>query len=269
MSRCEPRWHARRRRRKRQARWRGRPNNAQTIGSRARSADVSSTRRPWPAHGEGSPDARVLRVYHARLAGVTGDSEGAGNPPPFLQPPPGRSEAEWVWALIADFQALADALAKLSTATGSSGLIRFSTVQALVKFLAPDIPPASLALLFGLLRPAEVKLQGDLIRGAVAAGVAVLRSTNMDNPQIERWLDEEIQRRALDFTRQDAMRWFYDCSNVKASISRATSEMFRIHRPEPSLSLTEAAAKDQMVQILDAAVAMKAGSLKRSGRRRG
>jgi hypothetical protein len=140
-------------------------------------------------------------------------------------------------------------------------------VLTLVKFLGPDSPPASLAPLFALLPPLAVKHNGDLMRGSVAAGVAILRSTNMGKPQIERWLDEEIKRRALDFTAHDAMRWYYDCSNVKVLVPKGTLEVFRVFRPKPSLSLTEAVAKERVAQILNRAVVMKAGPLTRPRRR--
>jgi hypothetical protein len=165
-------------------------------------------------------------------------------------------------------QALLAELVKLGTATGPSDIKKLMTVLALVEFLGPNAPPASLAPLFALLPPAAVKHSGDLIRGGLAAGVAVLRSANMGNSQIEQWLDEEIKRRALAFTAHDAMRWHYDCSNVRALVPKGTLEVFRAFSPEPSPSLTETVAKERVAQILDRAVVMKAGPLTRPRRRR-
>ena len=169
-------------------------------------------------------------------------------------------------------QALVDALAELGTAPVSSDIKKLMTVLTLVEFLGRDVPPASLAPLFALLRPAAVKHNGDLIRGSIAAGVAWLRSTNIAKPQIERWLDEETKRLALDFTGHEAMRLFYDCSEEseeKAKVSKYALEMFRAFRPKPSLSLTEAVAKERVAQILDRAVVMKAGRPLTRPRRRG
>jgi hypothetical protein len=106
----------------------------------------------------------------------------AGNP----QFPQG---VEWVDGLISRHRALADAFAKLYPATGPAVIKKVITVLALVQFLEPDIPPASLALLFDLLPPLAVKLHGHITRGSIAAGVAVLRCTNMGNSQMEQWLD--------------------------------------------------------------------------------
>lgn len=136
----------------------------------------------------------------------------------------------------------------------------------LVRFLKPDIPPAGLELLLNLLPPMAAKHNKDFMRGAIAAGVAFLRSADMGIFQTERWLDEEIKRRELGFTAHDAVRWFRDCNSEAPSTSRATLEMFRIYRPDPSLSVTEAAAKKQVAKILDSAVAMKVGPLTRSRR---
>jgi hypothetical protein len=163
-------------------------------------------------------------------------------------------------------QALADALAELGFATGPSHIKNLMTVLAIIKFLGPDIPPAALAPLFALLPRAAVKQNRDLMRGSIAVGVAMLRSANMGNPQIMRWLDSEIKRRALDFTAREAMRLFYDCSAEEASVSRDALAMFRALRPEPSTSLTEAVAKERVAQILDRAVVMKAGPLTRPRR---
>ena len=188
-----------------------------------------------------------------RTAGVTGDSEGAGNPPPFplavIDAKPGTSEAEylrgveWMDGVVTRYRKLRDDLAHLHAATGPPVRKKLVTVLTLVQFLGPDqdASPASLALVFDLLPPLAIKFYGNILRGTIAAAVAVLRSAEMDNRQIDQWLTPEIKRRALDFTAQDAVRWFYECSSGK--VPEDTSDMFRAFRPAPSLSLTEAVAK--------------------------
>lgn len=170
-------------------------------------------------------------------------------------------------AILARYLVLADALAKSSTTPGPPHIKRFATVLAVVQFLEPDLPPASVALLLDLLPPAEAKLHRDTLRGAIAAGVAILRCTNMKISRIKQWLDEEIRRRALGFTAHDAVRWFYECSNANPSISRTTLTMFRTYSPEPSLSLTETIAKKRVTPILNAARVMEVGPLTRQRRR--
>jgi hypothetical protein len=233
-----------------------------------------------PATDMGWDHARSWRRhYHTRAAGVTGDNEGAGNQPPFplavLEPTPGVSEAgyrggvEWVAALIARYRKLMDALADLHTATGPSDLIKAATVMALVQLLLVDTPPDSLALVLDLFPPQQAQRYNELVRGLIAAAVGVLRSGNMENSQIERWLDGEIRKRpALDFQAGNAMRWFFDCNSGKAPVPRGTLEAFRFFRPAPSLSLTEAVAKERAAQMLDTVAAMRAGPLTRPRPRR-
>ena len=164
-------------------------------------------------------------------------------------------------------QALVDALAKLGTATGPSIIKKFVTVLTLVQFLGPDTPPAVLALVFDLLPPMAVKLYGNLMRGTIAAAVAALRSSDMEKPQIEPWLDQEIKKRpTLDFNARDVVRWFTDCTSAKAPVPRDTLDMFRALRPDPLLSVAE--AKEWVVSLLDSLVARKAGPLKTKPRRR-
>ena len=205
---------------------------------------------------------------------MTGDSEGVGNPPPFpraiLEATPGVSQAEsyrgveWVEALIARYRKLMDALADWQTATGPPDLKKAATVMALVQFLLADTPPDSLALVLDLFPPQQAQRYNELVRGLIAAAVAVLRSADMENPQVERWLEGEIRRRpALDFQAGNAMRWFFDCNSGKAPVARGTLEAFRYFRPVPSLSLTEAVAKERAAQMLDTVAAMRAGPLTR------
>jgi hypothetical protein len=209
---------------------------------------------------------------------VTGGDEGAGNPPPFplaiIDAKPGTSEAEyrrdveWVDALVTSYRKLRDVLADYSTATGPSHLKKGATVLALVPFfLAVGLPPASRALVLDLFPPQAAKLVNDSIRGMIAAAVGLLRATPMENPQIERWLDEEIKRRTLDFRGADAVRWFRDCNTGTVSVPRGTLDAFQFLCPEPLQSLTEAVAKERVVQMLDTAVVMKAGPLKTKPRR--
>jgi hypothetical protein len=207
---------------------------------------------------------------------VTGDSEGIDNPPPphvILEAKPGVSEAEflldvdWVQALVTRHGKLTDELANLHTAfTGPPDLKKAATVWALVAFLLPDMPSASLRLVLDLLSPQQTQRYNDLVHGLIAAAVAVLRSAAMKNPQIEQWLDREIKRRAaLDFQAGNAMRWFFDCNSGK--VPRGTLQAFHDLRPATSLSLTEPAAKERAAQLLDTVAAMKAGRLTRPRRR--
>ena len=226
---------------------------------------------------EASPDARVYHSYHTGRHGVTGDSEGASDPPQvphvILEAKPGVSEAEflrdvdWVRELVGRYQKLIDQLAELSAATGPSDLRRAATVFALVAFFPPDMPPGSVALVLDLLSPQQTQHYNDQVRGVVAAAVAVLRCSVMENPQIQQWLDGEIKSRpALDFRARDAMRWFFDCNNDNASIARGTRQAFDDFRPATSLSLTEAAAKERAAQMLDTVARMKSGPLTRPRR---
>jgi hypothetical protein len=156
----------------------------------------------------------------------------------------------------------------LHAATGPPVRKKLITVLTLAQFFGPDqdASPASRTLLFDLLPPLAIKFYGNILRGTIAAAVAVLRSAEMDNRQIEHWLTPEIKRRALDFTAHDAVRWFYECSN--GPVPEDTSDMFRAFRPAASLSLTEAVAKERVAQMLDSVAAMKAGPLTRTPRRR-
>jgi hypothetical protein len=215
------------------------------------------------------------------VAGVTNSGKGGESPPQtphvIVEAKPGVSEAQFLWdvdrwqALSERYGTLMDALTNLHTATGLSDLKRAATVMALVQFLLADMPSASLALVLDLLPPQQAQRHNELVRGLVAAAVAVLRSTAMENLQIERWLDEEIKRRpALNFRTGNAMRWFFDCNSGKAPVPRGMLEAFRFffHR-EPSPSLTESEAKKRAVNMLDTAAALKAGPLTRPPRRRG
>jgi hypothetical protein len=211
---------------------------------------------------------------------VTGDSEGVGNSPQpphvILEAKPGVSEADFlqdvdrIQALIARYRKLTDALADLHTATGPPDLKRAATVFALVAFFPPeDMPPASLALVLDLLSPQQAQRYNDLVRGLIAAVVAILRSADMKNTPIEQWIDEEIKRRpSLDFQAGNAMRWFFDCNSGNASVPRATLEAFRFFRPVPSLSLTEPVAKGRAAQMLDTVASMKVGRLTKPRRSR-
>jgi hypothetical protein len=170
---------------------------------------------------------------------VTGDSEGAGNSPPFplaiIDAKPGASEAEyrqdveWMDALITGYRKLWDELADLSTATGPPHLKKGAILLTLVQFfLTAQLPAASLALVLDLFPPPAAKLFNDATRGMIAAAFAVLRSANMENLKIKRWLNEEIKRRpALDFEGGDAQRWFFDCNSDKAPVPRGTLEAWR------------------------------------------
>ena len=207
---------------------------------------------------------------------MTGDSEGVDNPPPphvILEAKPGVSEAEFlldvdrVQALVTRHGKLSDELANLHTAfTGPPDLKKAATVWALVAFLLPDMPPASLWLVRDLLSPQQTQRYNELVRGLIAAAVAVLRSAAMENPQIEQWLDGEIKRRpALDFQAGNAMRWFSECNSGK--VPRGTLQAFRDLLPATSLSLTEPAAKERAAKMLDTAAEMRAGRLTRPRRR--
>jgi hypothetical protein len=210
---------------------------------------------------------------------VTGDSEGAGNPPQVprvtLEAKPGVSEAEFlrdvdrIRELVGRYHKLIDVLADYSTATGRPDLKKAATVLALVQFVMPDMPPASLALVLDLFPPQQAQRYNELVRGLIAAAVAVLRSADMENPQIERWLDGETTRQpGLGFQASNAMRWFYDCNSGASSVPRGTLEAFRFLRPVPSLSLTEAVAKERAAQMLDTVARMRAGPLTRPRQRR-
>jgi hypothetical protein len=200
------------------------------------------------------------------------------NPPPphvILEAKPGVSEAEFlrdvdrVRKLVSRHHKLIDELAVLHTVTGPSDLIKAATVLSLVQCLGPDLPPASLALVLDLLPRQQAQRYTELVRGLIAAAFAVLRSANMENLQIERWLDEEIKRRpVLDFTAGSAKRWFFDCNSGKAPVPRGTLEVFRFFRPAPSLLLGEARAKEQAGQLLDTVAAMRGGPLTRPRQRR-
>jgi hypothetical protein len=203
---------------------------------------------------------------------VTGDSD---NPPPphvILEAKPGLSEAEFLLdvdrmrALVTRHGELSDELAKLHTAfTGPPDLKKAATVWALVAFLQPDMPPASLWLVLDLLSPQQTQRYNELVRGLIAAAVAVLRSAAMENLQIKQWLGEIKRRPALDFQAGDAMRWFFDCNSGK--VPRGALQAFRDLRPATSLSLTEPAAKERTAKMLDTVAAMKAGRLTRPRRR--
>jgi hypothetical protein len=134
-------------------------------------------------------------------------------------------------------------------------------------FLAAELPPASLAPVLGLFPPQAAKLVNDSTRGMIAAAVAVLRSAAMENLQIEQWLSVEVKRRALDFTASNALRWFFDCNSKTASVPRGMLEAFRFIRPETSLSLPEAVAKERAAQMLDTVAALRVGRLTRPRRR--
>jgi hypothetical protein len=206
---------------------------------------------------EGTPDACLRQSYHARTAGVTGDK-------PLRVHFKATGHTYRVHAGTRR-QALLDALANLGTATGRSDIKKLMTVLAWVKFLEPDISPAIRALLFDLLPPAAVKINRDIIRGTIAAGVAVLRSANMEPSRIERWLDEEFKRRALDLTGAGAMDLWYECSKETSLISRDTQDAYRSYST-PSVSLRE--AKERVGQILDRTVIMRAGPPRQSRRPR-
>jgi hypothetical protein len=209
---------------------------------------------------------------------MIGGNEGADNPPPFplaiIDAAPGASEAEyrrdleWVNALVTGYHKLRDELADLSAATGPPYLKKGATILTLVQFfLAAQLPPVSLALVLDLFPPRAAKLYNDATRGMIAAAFAVLRSANMENLQIERWLDEEIRRRpALDFAAGNAKRWFFDSNSGSTSVPRGMLEAFRSLCPAPSLSLTEAVAKERAALMLDTAAALRAGRLTRPRR---
>lgn len=209
------------------------------------------------------------------------DDTGAGDLPPrlphvILEAKPGTSEAKflqdvnWMQELVARYHALKDHFAELHTATGPSDHKKALTILALVQFFAGDMPSASIALVLDLLSSQEVQRYNELVRGMIAAAVAVLRSAGMENLQIERWLDEKIKARpTLDFEASNAMRWFFDCNSGKAPVPSGTLETFLSLRPDPSYSPAEAEAKEWAVSLLDSVVAMKAGPLTRTSRRRG
>jgi hypothetical protein len=220
--------------------------------------------------------ARSWRWHHyVGAPEVTGNQ--AGDPPQLphviLEAAPGVSEAEFrrdvdrMWALAARHSALLDAFSELHAATGPSVHKKTLTVLALMHFLVPDMPSASLRLVLNLFPPMAAKHYGNAMRGMIAAAVAMLRSADMENPRIEQWLSEEIKRRALDFQTGNAMRWFFDCNSDAAPVPPSALDAFRSFRP--SRSLTEAEAKKQVVSMLNTVVAMKAGPLTQTPRRRG
>jgi hypothetical protein len=157
------------------------------------------------------------------------DSDGADDPPPrvpraILEAKPGASEAEFfrdvdrMLGLAARHGAVMDRFAELRAATGPLDLKKTLLVIALVDFFMPVAQPADLALVLALFPPSRLRLYGDILRGRIAAAVAGLVTAGMETVQIERWLKEEIQRRALDFEAGDVIRWFYDCSSGKVPV---------------------------------------------------
>ena len=212
---------------------------------------------------------------------MTGDSEGAGNPPKlriaFLEAEVGASEAEFlrdvdgVWALVTRYRKLMERFAELRAAaefaTGPPDSKKAATVLALVEFLDPDRSPADANLVLELLpEGSPTKDYNDAMRGMIAAAVATLRCSDMETPQIEQWLGDEIKRRALDFTATNSIRWFRDCSGGTASVTRQMLDAFCTFRPEPSYSMTEAEAKKRAASMLDTAAARKIGPLTRKPR---
>jgi hypothetical protein len=103
----------------------------------------------------------------------------------------------------------------------------------------------------------------------IAAAIAVLRSADMKNYQIKEWLAGELGGRALDFTVDNAMRWFFDCNSGKVPLPQGTLEAFESYRPAPVQSLTVAEAKERAANILDTVAALKARPLTQTPRRRG
>lgn len=226
-------------------------------------------------------DARCGYSYHAPAAGVTGDNEGAGNPPPVpfaaIEAGPGVSEAEFLrdvkrlWFLVTRYRKLKVDLAAVCAAAESlnSQNKKAATVFALVELLEPDMPSESLALVMGLFPEGwPTQLYNNAMRAVVAGAIAALRSADLENPEIEDWLTREIAARALDFTALQAMRWFFDYNSEAASVPHTTLEAFHTFRPGPSLSLTEAEAKERAARMLDTVAKWKAGRLTRKQRRR-
>lgn len=177
-----------------------------------------------------------------------------------------RRDVDRMWALAARHSALLDAFSELHAATGPSVHKKTLTVLALMHFLVPDMPSASLRLVLDLFPPMAAKHYGNAMRGMIAAAVAMLRSADMENLHIEQWLSEELARRALNFGARNAMRWFFDCNSKTSRVPRSMLETF--HSFRPSESPTEAEAKKQVATMLDTVVAMKAGPLTQAPRRR-
>lgn len=228
-------------------------------------------------HMGGSPDAFVRHFYHVGPPRVTGGGEGSGDPPqvPYVivEAKPGVPEAEFLrnvgrmQALVARYDTLLDTFTDLRTSIGPPAFKKALTVLALVNFLAPDRPPAGLALVLDLFPPMAAKHYSEAMRGMIAAAVAILRSADMENLHIEQWLSEELERRALNFGARNAMRWFFDCNSKTRPVPRSMLKTFCLFRP--SESLTEAEAKKQVATMLDTVVETKAGPLTQAPRRRG
>jgi hypothetical protein len=227
-------------------------------------------------------------------AGVTGSDDGGagGNKGTLrvtIEAEAGASEAEVrrnmdrMLALIARYNEFADTLPPLRGATPPK-FRKALTVLALVQLLFPLLADDDLALVLELLPEGlPAKYYDDTLRGMLAAVVATLRTVNprIGNLEIEKWLTEETERRALDFGVDNVMRWFSDCDLTarragvpqpagfkNRNVTQAMLDAFNSFRPAEGQSLTEAEARQWTKSILDTAVAMKPRALTRQIPRR-
>jgi hypothetical protein len=118
----------------------------------------------------------------------------------------------------------------------------------------PD--PRAARQVLDLLPSLGVRVWREHMRGMVAAAVAWLRAA-MPPDAVKHWLDEWLKTtRQLGFTSSDAVNWYYafdeELRNEKGKHGGAPG-MFQLHRPDPSLSVTEAQAVKQASEILASA----------------
>jgi hypothetical protein len=172
------------------------------------------------------------------------------------------------------------ALVRIHEAASSTLNKKVLTVVALLQLVClgswPDKRPAQRVC--DLLPPPGVGLYRNAIRGMVAAIVAWLREGDLDKTAIKTWFDRQTKARqpqfVLDFTSENAHRWFYGCTQPDRPARegkgppQAMIEAFGMFRPDPSRPLTQEQAIEGATELLNSVCLLSAVPLTRSVPRR-